>query len=527
MPLPDGGPWPPPQFAAPFHYMTRCGAWYSGDPDQLAAVYGGGQPSDRPSQYRGGVVGAVARWFWGQPTPPGEKRSKLHVPLAEDIASTSADLLFSEPPTLIVDDTATQARLNEYIEYGLHTTLLEGAEVGAAFGGRYLRVTVDPEVVPDRPFLSVVHADAAVPEFSYGHLRAVTFWQVLERDGGRVLRHLERHEPGAVLHGLYAGDQQDLGRRIALTDHPATRAIAARLTDGDMYLTQVDTLTAVYVPNVRPNRLWRDHKDTAALGRSDYTPGVMSLMDALDETFSSWMRDLRLGKGRIIVPDSYLHNQGPGKGAVFDPEREAYETLHILPGNGTEPAKITATQFAIRVDEHSRTATELLGRIIAGAGYSGQTFGLSGEVAITATEVHARERRSFITRDRKSRYETAALRGILETLLAVDRTVFGTPVVPQPPKIEFADVVAEDTRHRAETIDLLNRAEAVSTETKVRLANPQWDDQQVTEEVAAILAESGRTVTNPDDLGAVGVEIDDPTELDLAQPFGLSSFDAR
>jgi hypothetical protein len=36
------------------------------------------------------------------------------------------------------------------------------------------------------------------------------------------------------------------------------------------------------------------------------------------------MRDIRLGKARLIVPHRYLDNIGRGKGAVFEPEREVY-----------------------------------------------------------------------------------------------------------------------------------------------------------------------------------------------------------
>src|SRR5436190_20891107 len=112
MPLPDGGnaPWPPIEHRDALDWMAQWSAWYSGDPDELSTIYQRlgqrivNRPHVRPSQMRGGVIGTLARWFWGQPVPIGEKRSKLHVPIAGDIASTSADLLFSEPITVSVTD---------------------------------------------------------------------------------------------------------------------------------------------------------------------------------------------------------------------------------------------------------------------------------------------------------------------------------------------------------------------------------------------------------------------------------------
>ncbi|MET8335488.1 hypothetical protein ABZV14_11485 [Streptosporangium canum] len=267
------------------------------------------------------------------------------------------------------------------IENGLQATLLEGAEVGAALGGYYLRALWDTEV-SKRPWLAAVHADAAVPEFRWGKLAAVTFWRVVEQlDDHTFLRHLERHEPGRILHGLYSGERGDLGKPIPLASNPATAGLQPVVE------TKIKKLTAVYVPNMRPNREWRNLPAGANLGRSDFAGPVLSLMDALDETCTSWMRDVRHGKGRIHVLSSYLQSQSPGKGAYFDPDREVYEALNVL--GGDDRMEITATQFAIRVAEQRDTAAELLASILRATGYSTHSFGLTGDVAVTATEVTA------------------------------------------------------------------------------------------------------------------------------------------
>ena len=71
-----------------------------------------------------------------------------------------------------------------------------------------------------------------------------------------------------------------------------------RLVDGDMISTGSPGLAVVYVPNQRPSS-WRNDPLGQHLGRSDLA-GVESLMDALDEAYSSWMRDIRLGKARLL-----------------------------------------------------------------------------------------------------------------------------------------------------------------------------------------------------------------------------------
>jgi hypothetical protein len=527
MPLPTGGTWPPtPPPVRAAH--SAWSAWYSGDPDRLSAVYGGtgsgfyGNPTAaqffRPAQYRGGLSGALARFWWGRPTPASEDRAKLHVPVASDLAVMSADLLFSDPPTLTADDTATQGRLDAYAEDGLWSTLREAAEVCAALGGVFLRVAWDREV-SERPWLSPVDADAAVPEWRWGKLAAVTFWRILVEDGDTVVRHLERHEPGAILHGVYVGTRDELGRRVPLTDFPETAPVAEVLTDGDTIETGVPTLTAVYIPNVRPNRVWRDLPAAAHLGRSDFS-GIEPALDALDEAWSSWMRDLRLAKARLIVPETALESLGRGQGAAFDPDREVFTGLDLDPDGG---GGITATQFAIRVDEHERTCHALVEQAVRGAGYSLQTFSANGDTAaITATEVAARERRSLTTRGRKIGYVAPALADALHVLLAVDRVMFGAAVEPERPTVEFPAAVKTDQRTVAETLNLLAQAGAVSTETKVRLAHPDWDDERVAAEVEAIsdgvaqLGAAAEAIVKLGQAASLGI-IDDSTAQALVE----------
>jgi hypothetical protein len=530
MPLPAGGavPWPP-EHCQPINtqYHTWA-AWYGGDAEQLAAIYtgaGDGQGHDtygfftsQQGGFKAGVrkmAAAVRRWFWGAQTSATQQRTRLHVPLAGDIASASADMLFSEPPTFTIPIAAipadtpadpTQARLDQLIDDGTHATLLEAAEICAALGGVYLRVVWDPATRPDRPWLTAVHPDVAVPEWAWGKLVAVTFWRELRRAGRLVTRHLERHEPGKIIHGVYQGTEDELGQAVPLADYPETANLAdERLVNGNEILTGAPGLTAVYVPNMRPNRLWRNNPHAAYLGRSDYA-GVEPLMDALDMTYSSWMRDVDLGKARLIVPREYLQSNGRGQGASVDLDQEVYEPVNMI-GSESGGAEITQVQFAIRVEEHSSTVDKLKATIVGAAGYSAQTFGLDGDgVAVTATEIAAKNRRSLITRDRKARYWIPALRDIIEALLWVDKAQFGSVIEPMAPDVEFADAVSADPLQVAQTLRELDTAGAISTEMKVRTLHPDWDDTQVMEEVERI---KGPAVEDPATFTGVGLDDDE------------------
>ncbi|MEV0379797.1 phage portal protein [Nonomuraea sp. NPDC050643] len=513
MPLPERNQeWPPPAIRQEMRLYDTHGAWYAGDPDKLAQVYGGNQATprmgmdpkgwDRPISRAGGYFGRMVRYFWGTPTPAAQARAtKLHIPLAADIAATSADLLFSEPPTLKLRGKKGQQRLDSVLhEAGVYGSLLEAAELAAAYGGVYLRVGWDTTTA-DHPVVDALPPDAGVPEFHNGRLTAVTFWRVVYEDdrSGEVWRHLEKHEKGRIYHGLYLGDEDHLGKQMPLEEHPATAEFAPLVDEDGGFDSGFERgLLVEYIPNMRPHRMIRG----TAIGRSDYA-GVEPLMDALDETWTSWMRDLRLGKARIIVPEIYLTTAGRGQAASWDPDREIYSPLGgMLPSPQNPGGMITLSQFSIRVEEHSETSKHLVEQIVRGAGYSVQSFGEGGEgQARTATEIHMQKHRSYSTRGRKIGYWTPRLAWLSEAMLAVDHAVFGTKVVAERATVEWPDGVMPDPESMGRTLDMLNRAQAVSLDTKVRWVHPDWDDVQIQAEKEKLRDELGLNVPDPATLG--------------------------
>jgi len=481
-----GSAWPPPHLADVYLDYAENDAWYSGDKQRLADFYG----TAIARRERGESLAAYTTRLWAQGRQTHRHETRIHVPLAGDIAATSADLLFSEPPAITVTDTATQDRLDEILdEGGAHMRLLEAAEVCSGIGDVYLKLAWDAEIAA-RPIIAVEHGDAAVPVFKWGRLMEVTFWREVDRNGDTVHRRLEHHEPGAIVYGLFQGTGANLGKAVPLDSHADTAALA-KLGDADGLLVRQATgiaplLTATHVPNMRPSRR---HRGTP-FGRSDYAAPAYDLFDGLDQVWTSWMRDIRLAKSRIIVPRGYLTDLGPGNGAAFDADREAYQELDMPPGT-TQGGGITLNQFAIRVDEHERSTAALVSAAIRAAGYSEQSFGLAGEVAVTATEVAAKERRSLITTGRKGRYWIPALRRILEALLALDRALGWSTVTPEQPEVVFPDTVSPDPEATARTVQLWEQARAASIETKVRWIHPDWDETRIAQEVEAIRNDSG------------------------------------
>ena len=508
MPLPvEGSVFPPKHLAPAFAKFREHAAWYTGDTDELAAIYGGGTQSQ--SVFQGGVVGFFSRLWWGRPLGRGEERTALHIPMAANLATLSSDLINAEPPVFdVAGDTdrkhrdATEQRLDLIMNSPMsHVTQNEGGELEAALGGIYWVATWDAD--HDHVYYRGVDADAAVPTFKGGQLVEVSFWTRFDADK-KIWRHIEHHEAGSITHALYMSDDADrIGVRVPLTTRPETESFATlpgSVIDGTVTVipTYIDRVTAVYEPNIRKSRKLRRKGEFAAWGRSDFE-GIEPLLNAFDETWSSWMRDLKVGRARIFIPDAYLQSQGRGKGSFFEAEREVYAAVNALP-TSKDGQSITAQQFEIRVAQHEQTAYNLKKEILQATGYSLSSYGEHSAIGqMTATEVQDRRSDTERTRDKKIRYATLARTRIASICLELDGIIYrgkgGKPGVEV--SATFPAVSQIDPEKEIRIVSLLDAASAISTETKVRRANPEWTEDQVGEEVKRIQLEKGLEAPDP------------------------------
>lgn len=504
MPLPASDPkavWPPARLGNVLDKVKEWDAWWTGDIDRLAAVYGG---IDVTRQATGGAVAKVARsvkrWFVGEPTSGQDRNTKVPVPIAAEMCQASSDLLFSDPFTVTVKAKKTQDRLDEILDDDFHTTVAEAAEIAAAHGGVYLVAAWD-DTVAQQAFPTIRATDQADPEFRFGRLTAVTFWSVVKTQGDQVWRHLERHETvqgvGVILHGLYLGTVDTLGIRVGLdqSDITAPLAVHADLNLPGTITTGSPGLAVTYVPNQTPNRMWRTDNVGRNLGRSDLD-GTERLMDELVETMSDLMRARRAARARVLHSKSLAKSMGVGKGNSIDTAQETYVGVEALGRDAKLADLVQVVQPTFDPSGYLTTARALLEQIVELAGYSAQTFGLdtgsSGETSgtRTATEVESRERRSLMTRGRKLREWKPALLRFVEKLLLIDAYVFATGAADVTDlSIEFSDGVQDNPLTLAQTVLALYTGQSASVEERVAILHPDWQDEQVQEEAAKIREE--------------------------------------
>lgn len=463
-------------------------AWYTGDETALSTLY--------MNQTGGsvGLFGHVKRFFWGTPTPADAKQRpvKFHLPLPAEIARMSGEQLFAEMPTVHIGNDKPSSKLSDemtrLLDDSAHAELLQAGELASVFGGAYLRIQWDKSV-DDKPFITATAPDHALPVFGLGgRLKSVTFWHNLPRISKvkANYRLLEEYTKGRIEYALYeSGTPTMLGHRVPLDTHPVTKDLEVDAQSG------IDTgsslLTAIYIPNIKPKRRLRDDPASMHLGRSDFE-GTESIFDALDEAYTSWMRDIRLGKARVFVNRQMLEQHGPGQGATFNADQEIFTPLNGQPGSALNQGQMLETfQPAIRWEEHLRTCTELVERAYAACGFSASTFGSAGDVAMTATEAQQRERLTMLTRSAKILYWRPQLQRLYAALLDVNSYVSHGPKRGDlMPAVEFPPAATDSPNTVASTLNLLNSAEVTSVRTRVQILHPDWDDQKVGEEVELI-----------------------------------------
>lgn len=494
MALPDNNtPWPPPTWGPVKAQIDESKVWYRGTADELAEYYGAALAKSSSSKWRR----FWARVKTGQAQDPGVSR-RVHVPIAAAIAEAGADLLFGTMPA--IDAEGSTDKLAELVDLdGIHLKLLEAAEIAGGVGGVYLRPMWDDDLA-GHPILLTTLPDMAIPEYRWGRLSAVTLWSKVDEHAGVILRHVERYEPGVVLHGLYRGDAKRLGVRVGLADHPSTAPFlaGAQGDTGVVDLTEygITGLGIRYAANVRPNRALLDHPIGRWQGRAD-TAGQEGEMDALDQTYSALAREVDLAKLRIVVPSEYLKNRGRGEGQWFDVDQEVFSPLNIV---GRAEDKLPAPQLIapeLRVRSHLDAAQGWIDVVVAGAGYGSAEIGRDADGGEqTATEVDAKAGISTRTTSKKRGYWKQPVEETLEMMLAIHRGRFDSTVEVVRPSLTWPEP-EEDAEDLATRVNLWTLAEAASIETKVRELHPRWSDEDVAEEVDRIREETATTVADP------------------------------
>lgn len=453
------------------------------------------EPPVLPPAFGGKVVDS------SQPPVKDELTKKSEAIEAQADAIKAAAGVTDEEPAeeqvVKVEISPSQKRLDELVnDPRFHAELMVAGESCSALGGQYMRVVFDKEIRDDRPWIDFVDADRALPEYVWGHLVAVTFWNNLGGEGDEVFRHLQRYEKGKIQHALYKGSATNIGRAVPLAEHPGTKSLMGEVDEesGELFggvdaygyiELPTEKLAAVYVPNKRPNPAYRHDDQLKMMGYSDFSKDVLPIFAAIDEVWSSLMRDVRQGQGRMVISENLLELMGPGKGSGFDVNREYFSPVGESIDAEGKPV-IEHFQFEIRDGAHLSIIDALLKEALRRVGMSPITFGLVEVAATTATEVRAWSRDTETTTESKRRHWGPALQDIVTVLMEIDQGEFGGPGIEEPVEVEWPDTIQLSDLEKGQTLQALEAAGAMSLREKVAYFHDDWDDAKIDAEVALI-----------------------------------------
>lgn len=460
--------------------------WYSGVPERIANYYDEFLNTFSP---RGGSVNVK---FWGNQNSE-LNNDFVHLPIAGDIASISADLLFSEPPEVALE--TENERFTETLkENKFGERIIHAAEICAAAGGVYLKTDINSSE-SEFPIITIRYPDSAIPQFKQnGDLKSVVFHRVIHSEKKNYRLYEKRYIDAGLVVEFELKELKDGkdAKTVDVKSIPETAGLSNAL------YPNYTNLGVQYIPNMLPNKQFpKSHE-----GISDYATCI-SLMDALDEAWTSWVNDVTLGQGRVFVDENVL-DMKDGK-FKFDPYKRVIMNIDMASANMGEGHKpIESVQFAIRAEEHLKTCQSLTEQIISLSGYSPQSFGLEiGGRAESGTALRIRERKSMLTKQKKSRYWMYGLQEFLFQMQEIDvMSRLSTSYEAQRPSVSLADSVVKDPKEISETIRNLDQARAVSQYMKVKLWNEDWTDEQIEEEVKRIREDESTELPDPFSVGA-------------------------
>lgn len=444
-----GREWPPRSEAAAWELARQRRRRYENDKADLWR--------DRVDLHVEGDAKATAARF-GDFTP---------VPLARDLARFSSQLLFSEPPKLTIQGEVEQQALDALAKFNkLPDLLLDAGDEIASEGSGALRIIRDDHISGRFPLVSFEPADRVIWATAHGRFTTGGVVVVEREDENSVRwRLLEYHGPGVVKRALFKGTLTGLGVRVGLSEGPLEFR-----TLRDEQPTGVDRPTLIPWLNVPGG-----HSDIA---------GLDAILDAADDAETDFRKKSRASKPLTFAARKLADESG---NADLDGV--------ILLGEGTmspveEPRELARTvQGKMEAEDHRVYCDHLRELAVTMAGYSLSSWGVGGEGgrADSGRALKLRQMRTLLTTSGKTRMAREAISEAAGVALAMmlDRG----EVEPLKPEIRFGDGFPEDPVEKAEYLATLVEAKLMSTEQAVRELHPDWDEERIAAEVAAISAE--------------------------------------
>lgn len=366
-----------------------------------------------------------------------KKRRMRSLRMPKVAAEEMATLVFNERCSINVSDETLSEELEKVLDNnGFKKEFQRFLEYQFALGGMAIKGHVEDDEIK----LSYVKADSFLPTGWTNKKITEGIFINETTKGDRKYTHLEWHfwegKTYFIRNELYEsnGQTDDLGIKVPIeTLYPDI--------EEEVTIENLDRSLFVYFKPNSANNVDMD----SPLGVPIFA-NALDTIHAIDIAFDSFEREFRLGKKRILVPESAIrHVTDKESGAqvrYFDASDEVYQAFKF-DGEGDQFKDLSVE---LRVDEHVAAINSLLNLFAMQIGFSAGSFSFDGQSMKTATEVVSENSKTFRT---KQSHETIIEEGLKELVeiivkLAELYSLFSRPAKDFEVKVQFDDSVAED-----------------------------------------------------------------------------------
>lgn len=434
-------------------------------------------------------------------TIEGQKKRKMDTLGVPKVASSEmASLIYNEKCEISIDNEVVSKLIEDVFKNNkFNKKFQDFLEYSFAHGG----MVIKPYVEDDKIMLSFVTADCFIPiSWNNDTIYEAVFPNEFHK-GKKKVTHLEWH--------LWENVEYIIKNEVYESDNDSELGTKTRLEKYFPNLEEITTIENIERPifsYFKPNTA--NNIDTKSpLGISLYA-NATDTIKAIDTAFDSLHREFRLGKKRIIVPESMVKTVFDSEGRrhrYFDSSDETYESFNT--GN-MDDAQIHDINVELRVEEHVGAINALLNLFAMQTGFSSGTFTFDGQSMKTATEVISEQSKTFKTKQSHEVIIEAALQELVRSIVAIAEHYQEGFKAPEEYEVTvaFDDSIAQDSEAEANRQIKLVQAELQSRKRAI-IELFDVTEKEAEEIIAEIQSEQRQSSPGLQQLQAEGVMFGD------------------
>lgn len=389
-------------------------------------------------------------------------RKRFSLQMAEKVCSDLADLLMNEKVSIVIDDTKTDTFVQGVLDDNQFSVKANEMQASKAALGTVAYVPYMAGVKVDTKTgkakggkirINYITGDHIYPlSWDNGEITECAFGAA-KRQGKKEYLYLQIHrlsESGYVIENRLFETTNGKFTETSLKEHRQLRNLAPQVTTGsDKRQFVID----------RPNILNNVDKDNP-MGIAIYA-NSLDILQALDITYDSYVREFILGKKRIFVR--------PEMATGIDEDVTGFdlndETFYLLPEDDSPDTLLREVDMNLRAEEHEKAINNHLSLLSAKVGFGREHYKFEKGGLRTATEVVATNNDLYRTACKHEIILEDAIKELAGVIIRLGNIFLGAGLKEDCKiTVNFDDSIIEDTQSEFQRDLLLVNAGAMKTE---------------------------------------------------------------